>query len=206
MQKLLLVGSGGHSKVVIDAADDYNIIGLLDINYNKDGNNKILDRDVIGGFDLLKSFKQKDIELFICIGDNYIRQTYYDLVKDMGYRVATIIHPTAIVSIYSTIHEGCFINAGAIINANCNILENTIINTGAIIDHDSLVGPHCHIGPGAKLAGKVTVNSFSFLGIGCCVIPGVTIQEDVKLGAGAVAITNLEKNGTYVGVPAKRIS
>ena len=43
------------------------------------------------------------------------------------------------------------------------------------------------------------------IGIGATVINCVEICEDAYIGAGAVVIDDIKENGTYVGVPAKKI-
>ena len=43
-KKILIIGSGGHSRVVIDVALTlgFNIVGVIDINYSNDNENIIL--------------------------------------------------------------------------------------------------------------------------------------------------------------------
>jgi maltose O-acetyltransferase len=58
---------------------------------------------------------------------------------------------------------------------------------------------------GAYKTAPITVGPGTWLGIRAVVLPGVTIGEGVMVAAGAVVIGDLEPNGVYAGIPAKRI-
>jgi UDP-perosamine 4-acetyltransferase len=203
MEDIVILGSGGHCKVVLDCIYK-NVIGIIDINYNKLSNNIILNKKVIGNIDALDRYS-KSIKIMIAIGDNIIRNKYYNIIKNMGYEIISIKHKNSIISTFSKIGDSNFINAGAIINANCEIGNNCIINTKASIDHDSIIGNNCHICPGATIAGKVKIGDFSFIGINACIIPNVIIGKNVIIGAGSVVINNISDNCKAIGVPAKII-
>ena len=42
--------------------------------------------------------------------------------------------------------------------------------------------------------------------MGACINNNLSICSDCMIGAGAVVVKSIERSGTYVGVPAKRIS
>ena len=94
--------------------------------------------------------------------------------------------------------------AGAVINSGTAIGKGCIINTGATVDHDNLLEDYVHISPGAHTAGNVKIGSHSWLGIGSVVINNVTITSNCTIGAGAVVVKDIDKTGTYIGVPARR--
>ena len=54
---LIIIGSGGHARVVIDTAEQsgFNILGIIDINY-KNNDEKIIGYNVIGNFTALSKF------------------------------------------------------------------------------------------------------------------------------------------------------
>ena len=55
-KKILLIGSGGHARVVIDALErlDYDLKGIIDLNYKK-SKELILGYKVIGNYEKLKN-------------------------------------------------------------------------------------------------------------------------------------------------------
>ena len=204
MKDIIILGSGGHCKVVLDCVYK-NVIGIIDINYKESSNNIILNKRVIGNIDVLDKYS-KSTKVIIAIGDNNIRNEYYNIIKNMGYEIISIKHKNSVISNFCKIGDGNFINAGAIINANCEIGNNCIINTKASIDHDSSIGNNCHICPGVTIAGKVTVGDSCFIGTNSCIIPNIIIGKNVIIGAGSVVINNISDNCKVVGVPAKIIN
>ena len=77
-----------------------------------------------------------------------------------------------------------------------------IVNTAASVDHDNAIGDFSHISVGAHLAGTVHIGEKVWIGIGATVSNNISITDDVMIGAGAVVISDIEKSGTYIGVPA----
>ena len=203
---LIIVGAGGHARVVIDAAElqGFNILGIVDINYHKQ-EETIINYKVIGGVSELEHFDRKDTKVFIAIGDAKERALYFEEAKKMGFSIPKIIHPTAILSKYITIGDGVFVNSGVILNAEIIIGENAVVNTGAILDHEVHLGKHSHIAPGCKIGGRVKIEDFTFIGIGSTVINKIKIGSHVMVGAGSLVIRDVESNSTVVGIPARRI-
>jgi sugar O-acyltransferase (sialic acid O-acetyltransferase NeuD family) len=204
--KLVLIGSGGHCRVIIDTAKrlGLNILGIIDIDYN--GNKEeILDVPVIGGISTLSELDPNEVSVNVSIGDNLIRAKYFKMAKEKGFSTPSIISKTAIISEYATINSGNFINTAAVINAEAEIGENSIINTGVIIEHEVVIGKNCHVCPGVKIGGRVTIGDGAFIGIGTSVIDYVSIGNNAVIGAGSVIIGDVESNSKVVGVYGKRV-
>ncbi|MBW4827968.1 MAG: acetyltransferase [Clostridiaceae bacterium] len=207
MKSIVLIGGGGHSKVIIDiirSTNEYKVLGITE----KSSNSKeILGIPIIGSDDMLEDIYKKGVEYaFICvgaIGDMGLRNKLYKKAKSIGFKIPTLIHKHAVVSSYSNIGEGTCLMAGTIINPNVKIGKNSIINTGSIIEHDCVIKDNVQISPGTILAGNVKVNNDTFIGMGTKVIQGLTIGSNVTIGAGSVVIKNVESNTKVAGVPAR---
>jgi len=204
-KKLLIVGSGGHARVVLSAAvkSGYNIAGILDINFTGK-KERILNHPVLGSYENLENYRESAIDVFVALGDIHTRSQYYNDLRGRGFNLPTIIHPTSIVDENSIIEPGVLINTGALINAGAKIGENTVINTGAIIEHEVEVGKNSHIAPGVCIGGRSKIGDNTFIGIGVTVIDYITIGSQVKVGAGSVIIDDIESGATVVGVPGKK--
>lgn len=209
MKKIVLIGGGGHSKVIIDiikSNNDFEIVGITEKNSML---KKINGIPILGDDSILDKLFNQGVEYaFICIGISKginLRNTLYNKVKKIGFKIPTLIHRQAIISPYAKIGQGSCVMAGAIINSHAQIGENSVINTGSIIEHDCVIGNNTFISPGAILAGNVTVKDNSFIGIGSKIIEGKTIGNNVTIGAGAVVIDDIPDYCTAVGVPAKVI-
>lgn len=206
MKEIIVIGSGGHSRSLIDALDNLglNIYGIIDINY-KDQKEKIFNYKILGDITFLEDLNPNNFDIVLAIGNNEKREKYFSKLLKKGFLLPTIIHPSAILSKKVFIGNGVFINAGAIINAGAEIGDNTIINTGSIIEHEVNIKRNCHICPGVKIGGRVRIGKNTFIGIGSSVKDYIQIGEDVKVGAGSVIINNINKNLMVAGVPGKEI-
>ena len=121
-------------------------------------------------------------------------------------KLYTAIHPSAIIAEDVKIGTGSVIMAGVVINPGTVIGKNCIINTCSSLDHDNLLEDYVHISPGAHLAGTVTIKEGTWICTGAIVKNNITIGKNNIIGAGGVVIKDIiEENGTYIGVPARRI-
>lgn len=201
---LLLLGAGGHSKVVAEIAlhsRGYELVGLVDRHAIGTVVNGI---PVVGDDDALPSLFVKGVRhVHVAIGSNSARAALADKIVRMNFKLATLVSPSANVSRTAHLGQGAVVMAGATLNANAAVGDLTIINTGANVDHDCKIGRAAHIAPGCTLAGNVTVGDRTFLGAGATVIPGVTLGHDVVVGAGACVINDVPSGQTVVGVPAR---
>ena len=204
MSRLIIIGAGGHGKVAADCAEamqNFDSIEFLDVDTS---NVRVADTwDLIGNANDWMDFNHSDVSWFVAIGNNQIRRKELERIIDSGAQVATLVHPSAVVSPYSHFDVGTLICANSVINPFTHIGVGCILNTGCSIDHDNKIDDYVHIAPGCRLAGDIRVGTQSFLGIGSVVIPGIKIGESVQTGAGAVVVNDLPDGVLAVGVPAK---
>lgn len=201
-RNIVVIGAGGHSKVVIATARaaGLNVVGIYDDNPILQGS-LVLDVPVIG---LLRDIRCDDIEsAILAIGTNSVRCRLASELK--GIRWCTIIHPTALVHESVRIGSGCVIFAGSVIQPDVIIGEHVIVNTCASLDHDCQIGDFAHVAPGVRLAGNVHVDDGVFFGIGSCAIPNISIGAWSAIGAGAAVTGNIDEGVLAVGVPARVI-
>jgi len=210
MEKIVLIGAGGHCKVVIDiikSVGKYHIIGITDKAYI--GKNFVLDIPIIGDDSILKELYYEGVKnAFVCVGalhDMRLRDKIFNKLKAIGFNIPVIIHKNAIVSPYACIAFGTCVMPGAIVNPGAYIEENCIINTGAVIEHDCKLQRNTHISPKACIAGGVSVGHDTQVGMGSSIIQSVHIGNNVIIGAGAVVIDNIVDNVVAVGIPSKII-
>lgn len=160
-QNLLIIGAGGHGKVVKEVAEAMNIYNKIDfIDDNaSDAIGKIKD---LGTEQLMQTYKLA----FVGIGNNTLRQEIINHLKNMGYQVPVLIHPSAYVSPTAFIEEGTVVEPKAIVNANTKVGPGCIISVGAIVDHDVLLGECVHVNAGAICKAGSKVESFTKLEAG----------------------------------------
>jgi acetyltransferase EpsM len=199
----LIVGAGGHARVVADAvraaSPDATIIGHLDDDATKHGA-LILGRPVLGPIASIDTWPHDAVAL--AIGDNRIRAALHERLT-RAHKLPAIVHPRATVAPSATIGDASVLFAGAIVNAAAVLGEDTIVNTGATIDHDSVLEPHAHAGPGSHVNGGCILGRGSFLTTGVIVGHHVTIGPWTIVGAGSVVLTDLPGGVLAHGAPAK---
>lgn len=176
---VIVLGAGGHAKVLIDAllASSVIIVGIVDPNPALAGT-KILGVPVLGGDDVVDEIPPSQVQLVNGLGSVGLpanRQQLFARFKEMGYSFATVVHPSAVVASDVVLGEGPQVMAGAVIQPGSKIGLNSIINTRASVDHDCIIGDHVHIAPGVTLSGGVSVGACSHIGTGATVIQGISI-------------------------------
>ena len=207
-EKLILIGGGGHCKVIISQLRKlarFEIVGVVD-NYKPVGSS-VLGVRVVGQDTDLESFYKKGISYaLITIGsvkDNAKRYQLFKKAGEIGYEFPVIVSPVAVMDESVVIDEGTVVMPGCVINVDVSIGKNCIINTGAIIEHDCKIGNHCHIAPGVHLSGGVEIGDLSFVGIGGTIIQGIKIGKNVTVGAGSVVLADISDNEVAVGRPMR---
>ena len=202
---LLVIGGGGHAKVVIDLAlrsGAWRIAGVLDDAADA-GDRSVLGCAVLGGTELIGDYSRSDTAFVVAIGSNAVRERLQATATSAGLVAATLIHPSAILAESVEIGEGAVVMAGAVINADARIGKGVIVNTGAVIDHDCQIGDYSHVAPGVTLCGSVSVGPRSLVGVGASVLPGILIGSDCVIGAGASVVSPVTSGTRVVGVPAR---
>lgn len=196
MTDLLIIGAGGHARVVLAALSDGVRPALVDPAVPS--GTRLDGIPVLGGDEVLASHIEGT---HVAIGSNVRRR---DAVDRAGPRAwTTIISPLAHVIDGVTLAEGAFVGARAVIQPGAKIGRHVIINTGAIVEHDCVVGDFAHVAPGAVLCGAVVVGEGALVGAGAVVTPGITIGRDTVIGAGAVVVADVPDGVTVVGNPAR---
>jgi len=204
---LLIVGAGGHGKVVADAAREqgqWTRLAFLDDNPRLAG--PIVGLPLLGGVKAAAGLRHEYRDVVVAIGNTDRRLGLIEELGRQGFKPAVVCHPSASISPFATLHPGCVVFAQSAINADAVLGRGCIVNTGATIDHDCVLADGVHLSPGAHLAGGVTVGHGAWIGIGACVRENVIIGEAVIVGAGAAVVDNIDADLTVIGVPAKPLS
>lgn len=203
IQKLSILGAGGHAKVVIEAVIHSNASLLLSV-YDKNPRllgEKILNRWVIKD----QSLVERDSPLHIAIGDNFLRKKLTHEYAKSPNQIFTIIHPRSLISPTANISPGSFIAAGSIVGPQSYVGWGAIVNHNAIVDHDCRLDDWCHIGPHATLGGQVKIGTGVLIGAGSVILPGLNIGDYSIVGAGSVVTKDVPENHKVVGVPARSL-
>lgn len=194
-KQLVIIGAGGHGRVVADIAmlNGYDDIVFLD---------DVPHSSVIGP---VKDYhKYSSAAFIVAIGNNGIRKYIQEQLVASHLALISLIHPHSVIASNVRIGYGSVVMAGAVINPGSVIGNGVIINTCSSVDHDCVIADYAHISVGSHIAGNVSVGKETMIGAGATVINNISICDHCLIGAGAVVVKDLSFPDTYVGVPAKR--
>ncbi|MBD1558476.1 family 2 glycosyl transferase [Vibrio sp. S9_S30] len=189
MEKLILVGGGGHCKACIDVIElqkKYEILGILDT-ADKVGETlsgyPIIDTD-----DAMAQYVAQGCYFLVTVGQiesSNLRQRLYGKLEDLNASIATVISPRAYIARTAKIDKGVIVMHDALVNAGAHISNNCIINTKSLIEHDAYVRAHCHISTGAIVNGGAKISSGTFVGSNSVVVHGVSTKTEDFVKAGS---------------------
>ena len=203
---LLIIGGGGHAKVLAAAAleQGWRVLGFADP--KPPASVLIADLRCLGDDDYARGLDPQTLLLVNgvgSVGNTSERREVYESFTTLGFTFATIVHPRAYVATAVSLQPGAQIMAGAVVQPGSTIGMNVIINTSASVDHDCLVAEHAHIAPGAVLSGMVHIGAGSHIGAGATVIQGCKIGAGSLVAAGAVVVGDVPAGSRVAGVPAR---
>jgi|ERR1051325_1790853 UDP-perosamine 4-acetyltransferase len=206
-EKIILIGDGGHARVVADILEEigsFEIIGGTTID---DTRTSFLGYPVIGNDDILPLYFKKGIKR-VAMGlggftSNTLRKKVFNYAKGVGFEIITVIHPKAMVSRSAMVGEGSVLFAGAVLNTAAKVGSNCIIATGATIDHESSVGDHSLISAGVTIGANVEIGAETLCALGSKVISGKKIGMNVLVAAGGVVVNDIPAGQKVFGIPAR---
>lgn len=203
---LIVLGGGGHGKVLIDALllQSAQVLGFVDP--RPEHPEQILGVPWLGEPAVISAYAPAEVLLVNAVGSAGAptnRRQIFSEYKNKGYSFAGVLHPSAVIGRDVHLGEGVQLLAGAIVGVGSSVGDNTIINTKASIDHDGKIGAHCHLAPGVTLSGGVQIGEQTHLGTGASVIQGITVGAGCVVGAGSLLIRDLGEGLLAYGVPAQ---
>jgi UDP-perosamine 4-acetyltransferase len=200
---VLIVGGGGHSKVVIEIfrSTGHEPAGILDPHTKE---RHVLGVTVMGGDDKAEELFESGYRYaHVAIGENALRRRIGDRLKHIGFTLMNALHPSAVISPSAEIGDGVAVMANAVINAKARVADFVIVNTGAIVEHDCSVGIATHVAPRSVMGGNVVLDDGVLFGIGAVARPLSRIGARAVVGAGAVVIGVIEADAIVAGSPAR---
>ena len=191
-KNIVIIGLGGHAKMIIDIINvdkTYNIVGIVDASSMIKSNRKITN-DVMG---IPVICNDSNLDKLYKMGVNHAvnavgfiespepRKDVFKLLKKLGFKLPNIIHQTAVIESSVKLGEGNHIFANSIVGSSSTIGNNCIINSSSVITHDVSIRNNVHVTPGALIAGYVYIGSDTIIGMGSTIYFRIKVGSNVKI-------------------------
>lgn len=157
MKSLLIIGCGGHGRIVAEAARDFRVVGFADDDPHKVGT-------TVDGWTVLGAWPDVAADTcVVAIGNNAARRAVFEKLMLARRATAVVIAPGAMVSRRAKVGPGSVILSGCVVQAGAVIGANVLLNAGALVDHDAVVDDHAHVGLNSVVSSFARVGNGEWL-------------------------------------------
>lgn len=193
--ELVLIGAGGFANE-LKAQMKKNVKCFVEDVFFKKNNDNIYP---------LSEFDPKKYTVLVAIGDSKLRKSLVERLPNETIYTKYISPLAQILDENIEFGEGSIVCAGVIITTNCKFGKHTHLNLHTSIGHDCKIGDYFTTAPGARVSGNCNFGDVVYLGTNSSVREQINICGDVVIGLNGGVVKDIDKPGTYVGVPVKII-
>lgn len=208
MEDLILYGSGGMAREVVELVADINdirptwrILGYID---DVKGDSS----ELVNGFPLLGTWKMlKDVPgqpyVIIAVSNPSDKEAIFRRIRNLPIRSPTLIHPSAKVARNARIGEGSIIGMDCIVSTDVRIGNHVFLNMRTIVGHDTVIMDYSSCLVGCIIAGGVVIKGSALLGSGCIIMEKTAIGSKSKVSMGSVVSFDVPDHHVVMSRPSK---
>jgi len=192
------------NEYIYEPEKEYHMEGYIDENSEYKGK-KLFDKKIYIGFDSLKDRDFLDYYVICALDDSMYREKMLKQAEKLGFKIDTVIHPSAQVSNFAKIGKG------VIICQNCVIQPYAEIGDFCYIHEGDIVGPRVKINHSSTINNLVSISANTHIGKrsniggGSIIVQNIKIGEETIIGPNSVVLKSIPANVTAMGNPAKII-
>lgn len=204
---VILLGAGGHAKVLFDVLRLLRIEVLGCAAPQAPSDSDLAHLRWLGDDAAIAAYPPERVSLVNAVGstgDTRARRQIFTRLRAAGYTFLSLRHPASVSSeLHCRFGAGTQVLAGAIINPGVTLGDNVLVNTRAVVEHDCIIGAHSHVASGAVLCGAVQLGEGVHVGAGATVIQGITVGTGALIASGSAVTKNVAPYTLVAGVPAR---
>lgn len=163
----------------------------------------ICNKQVLSFKSIIEKYGCDDLEIVIAVGEPSRRCILREKVKDTGYKLTSLVHPSVIIPEGTNIGEGTVICCNCFVSCNVTIGDNVLIQPLASIAHDSFIGSDTVISTFVCIAGGCTIGNETYIGMNVPVREKVVIGNQSIIGMGSVVTKDIPDKVIAYGYPAR---
>src|SRR6516165_3834768 len=183
--ELVIIGAGGYATKRGTRHEGYIVQGTIE--------------------EMERDFQGRALWFFSAIGDNQSRANVARRAEDLGWRPATLIHPTAILSGNVEVGVGSYVGQFSVVSVNTKIGAHAVIDMHVSIGHDAVIKDFCSVYPGARISGCCCLGEYALVGSNATLLPGTAVGDRAVVGASSLGSGTIEPGATILGVPGRII-
>tara|TARA_Y100000588_G_C14195902_1_gene900179 strand:+ start:742 stop:1413 length:672 start_codon:yes stop_codon:yes gene_type:complete len=207
-KKLIIIGTGPQAQIARDYFADYSSYEIIGFACHSD----FKESDSIYGLplmvieELLDNCSPDKTEAFVAIGYknmNKIRQAVYEEIQNLGFSLASFIHPRATISDTAEFGDNVFVFEENTIQSYVKIGSNTVLWSGNHIGHHSVIGNHCFISSHVVVSGSCKIGNNVFVGVNATFHDSLSIADECLVGAGTLITKNTKPKEVFLASRTK---
>lgn len=207
MEKFVVIGAGGFASEAMACLEAMQL--SKSVPFDKEDACFLVDdfyynKEVLMGYKIFKmsEFSFPGHVFIVAIANPKEREHIIENLPD-NLKYFSIIHPSASISAYVELGEGAIITQNVVITCNIKIGKHAQLNLSTTIGHNCVIGDFLTTAPGVHISGNCDIGNRVYLGTNVSIRENTSIIDDVVVGMGANVIKSINKQGTYIGSPAK---
>ncbi len=216
MKKLIIYGSNGFALEVAWTAEAMNnstsseekweVLGFINLE-SKKSSQQMDGHPIFSNIDtVISKIKEQEIWYSCALFENKERKSSAEIMEKHGFKPAKIIHPTVLISNSARIEEGTYVGAYSIINPGVRIGKHVLINQRVAIGYNVVMEDYSHACPGAQINGNCKIETGAMIGSNASILQNRIIGSYATVGSNSHVVTNVKRNCSVTGVPARIIS
>lgn len=151
----------------------------------------------------MSQFSPEECQFAISLGEPAVRDRIFRLIKEKGYSLATVVHPSVYVPDSTVLSEGVIALPCVYLDPDVTVGENTFLHPFVTVGHDTKLGRSVVCTAGASIAGNVEIGDRTYIAMHVAVHEKIKIGSDAIIGMGSMVQRDIPDNVIAMGNPAR---